>query len=71
MYNTPAMEARILAAARKAMPGHKGCRFAAVFDGQWYVIVTEATANGDYTYTYAVNDATGPGTIDGFVFEEL
>jgi hypothetical protein len=65
--NTPAMEKRILSAARKHF--HQRKNLHAVFEhGQWYII---REGSGGLTENYSVNDASGIGTMDGFSFELL
>lgn len=65
--NTPAMEARVLKAARKHF--HQRKNIHAVFEhGHWWII----RANDiDFTENYSVCDAEGPGSIDGFCFEQV
>ena len=74
---TRTMEARILRAARKALAHHKPCTFEAVFEHShwWIVISPKGYDQADFwdkdVYNYSVNDAEGPGTVDGFSFEEV
>ena len=71
--NTPAMKRRVLKAARKKLLAEK-LKIEAYFshygtqgNGQWFI-----ETNGYYGPTqYSVEDATGPGSIDGFDFEKL
>jgi hypothetical protein len=64
--NTPATEKKVLTAARKHFGQSKG--ITAVFDhGQWWV----NRDNGEGIETYSVIDAEGPGTTNGFDFEQV
>lgn len=64
--NTRTMERRILTAARRSLfPGRRP-RLAADFEhGQWWV------TNLDSGAQWSVVDAAGPGTVDGFDFEQI
>ena len=74
--NTRTMEARVKAAARKGIDCIRdgGYKLNTVFEhGHWWVIAY----TGDYNefseheeYTFSVQDAEGPGTFNGFGFEE-
>jgi hypothetical protein len=62
--DTPAIERRILRAARQLI-GSPRSRFTTVYEhGHWWV----QNANGD---TWDAVDASGPGSFDGFSFERL
>lgn len=64
--NTTTMEARVKAAANKHF-GHRKAQ--PVFDhGQWWVVWYDEDLGDERTFS--VNDAEGPGTTDGFSFEE-
>jgi hypothetical protein len=75
--NTTNMEKRIKRAARKGIACIRdgGFKFNTVFEhGQWWVIAF----TGDYDefteheeFAFSVIDAEGPGSYDGFSFEEV
>ena len=65
--NSPIMEARILKAARAHFRQRKNIH-AYYEHGQWWILRANEI---DFTKTYSVVDAEGPGTIDGFCFEEV
>jgi hypothetical protein len=75
--NTKTMEKHIKAAARKTIHCIRdgGYNFNSVFEhGQWWVIASPGVKDEftDYEeFIYSVQDAEGPGTVDGFFFEEL
>ena len=73
--NTKTMEKRIKAAARKSVPCIRdgGLKFDTVFDhGQWWVITHSLDEFAWHEeLIYSVQDAEGPGTVDGFSFEEV
>ncbi len=58
--NTPAMDRRVAAAARKHF--HKRDVRTNYEHGQWWISLPDGSQ-------YSVNDAEGPGTTDGFDFE--
>lgn len=60
--NTRAMEARIARAARQRFPRQR--RTLCFEHGQWWLFVSDDR-------TFSVVDAEGPGSIDGFDFEEV
>lgn len=61
--NTQAMHKRVRSAASKHF-GRK--RFSADFEhGQWWITILGSGAQ------YSVVDADGPGTVDGFDFEQV
>lgn len=63
--NTPAIRRRVLAAAEVA--GLSIEDPTPVYEhGQWWVVGYDVE---DDRVIYAVNDAAGPGTVDGFDFE--
>ena len=63
---TQATRKRIVAAGRKFYPG--ASLVDAVFEhGQWWVQVDDGLG----FYNFSVCDAEGPGTFDGFSFEEV
>jgi hypothetical protein len=65
--NTPAVEKKVLTAARKYFRQRKNIH--AVFEhGQWYIMREGA---GELTENYSVNDAEGIDTMNGFSFERL
>lgn len=62
--NTPAMERRILRAAREYFGKHR--RLDAHFEhGQWWITDCETGAQ------WSVNDAEGQYTVDGFDFDQV
>ncbi len=64
--NTPQMEKKVLTAARKHFEQRKG--ITANFEhGQWWI----TRDNGGEFENYSVVDAEGPGTINGFDFEQV
>lgn len=64
--NTPAMEAKVLKAARKHF--HQRKNIHAFFEhGQWWISLD---VDGIEVY-YSVVDAEGPGSINGFGFKEV
>jgi hypothetical protein len=66
--NTPAMEARILKAVKKALvnPARRYAEFRAFFEhGQWWIEHLPSGAQ------WSVCDASGPSCPDGFDFEEV
>jgi hypothetical protein len=65
--NTKTMESRIMTAARVHF--HQRKNIYTVFEhGQWY-ITREGV--GGITENYSVCDAEGPGTTNGFDFEQI
>lgn len=63
--NTEPIRRRIAKAARRALP----CRVCLVYDhDQWWAISDPRNADSDKR-TWAVEDADGPGSFDGFSFE--
>lgn len=65
--NTPEMELRVMAAAIRLVQFPDGhARLRVEFEhGQWWIICNNCGA------VWSVNDATGPGTIDGFCVEQV
>jgi hypothetical protein len=63
------MKKEILTVAEKAFKSCKKNKIDAVFDEQWYIIFYDFWLETDRTF--AVIDAEGIGTIDGFDFEEI
>jgi len=61
-HNTATMEKRILRAGHKVLSNHLSATFE---HGHWWVTDTENGAQWD------VVDAEGPGSIDGFDFEQV
>lgn len=65
--NTKTMENRIKSAAAQKFGRGKARLF---FEhGQWWAVIDDPIEDRDITYS--VVDAEGPGTIDGFDFEEI
>jgi len=64
--NTKNMEAKVLTAARKHFKQRKG--ITANFEhGQWWI----NRDNGEDFENYSVVDTEGPGTTNGFDFEQV
>lgn len=67
--NTPDMAERIIRAFDVSPEGlgeHEHCEAEAVFEhGQWYV--NDKTCGAQWS----ANDASGPGSVDGFSFEQI
>lgn len=67
--DTHKMKEEILTVAEKAFKSCRNDGIVAVFDEQWYVIFFDYGLGEERTF--AVIDAEGIGTIDGFDFEEI
>ena len=65
--NTETIRRRIAKAARLALPYRVRLNYE---HGQWWAVAIRPDTEGK-TGTWAVEDAEGPGSFDGFTFEEV